>query len=222
MKNRYFIASALFVLFSLMYFLPIDIAHKICIPMAVLFVFSIGMLPWQMCCAMFFSAMGDYAGSCHVFLAQMGFFALAHVFMVVYFINILIGMPRDWRLSRPGIWTMAISLAVTLGIMVFAFICIVPHAPAGVVRIGTAVYCVLISCMLLSASQQRNWIFTLGALLFVLSDTILAWNKFVSPLAASKYLIMVTYYAGQFLLFTGTWRRALKAGRKPQTSGCAE
>ena len=40
----------------------------------------------------------------------------------------------------------------------------------------------------------------MGALVFVVSDSILAANKFVAPLPMAKYLIMVTYYSGQGLI----------------------
>ena len=34
-----------------------------------------------------FSALGDYMGSCGNFIGQMGFFALAHVWIIIYFIR---------------------------------------------------------------------------------------------------------------------------------------
>jgi len=40
----------------------------------------------------------------------------------------------------------------------------------------------------------------LGSLSFVASDTILAFNKFHSPIENAKRLVMVTYYAGQVLI----------------------
>ena len=46
--------------------------------------------------------------------------------------------------------------------------------------------------------------FGIGALLFVLSDLVLAWDKFVSPVEYRSFLVLVPYYAGQFLI----WIRA--------------
>lgn len=40
----------------------------------------------------------------------------------------------------------------------------------------------------------------LGALTFVASDTVLAFNKFYSPIADAKTIVMLTYYAGQTLI----------------------
>ena len=43
----------------------------------------------------------------------------------------------------------------------------------------------------------------IGALFFMLSDSILALNKFYSPLSHSNYSIMVTYAIAQFLIVYG-------------------
>lgn len=39
-----------------------------------------------------------------------------------------------------------------------------------------------------------------GAALFIISDSLIAVNKFLKPIPGSKYYIMSTYYAGQFLI----------------------
>ncbi len=39
-----------------------------------------------------------------------------------------------------------------------------------------------------------------GAVLFVLSDSALAWNRFVKPLRAAQALVLGTYWAGQLLI----------------------
>ena len=40
----------------------------------------------------------------------------------------------------------------------------------------------------------------IGATLFVISDTVLAINKFCSPVAGERYIVMVTYFAAQLLI----------------------
>lgn len=42
-----------------------------------------------------------------------------------------------------------------------------------------------------------------GALLFYLSDALLAWNRFVSPLPHSRLQVRVTYHTGQALIVAG-------------------
>jgi alkenylglycerophosphocholine hydrolase len=41
---------------------------------------------------------------------------------------------------------------------------------------------------------------TLGALIFIASDSIIAINKFHSPIPDAKLFIMITYYLGQYLI----------------------
>jgi uncharacterized membrane protein YhhN len=48
---------------------------------------------------------------------------------------------------------------------------------------------------------QRSSLYALGALLFVISDFILAWNKFVEPVPYRDYLVLGTYYAAPWFLF---------------------
>lgn len=44
----------------------------------------------------------------------------------------------------------------------------------------------------------------IGAILFLLSDTLLAWNRFQKPIAAAPALILSLYYAAQFLIALST------------------
>ena len=74
------------------------------------------------------------------------------------------------------------------------------------------VYMLGISIMLLSAlmtplrpdwpSTAAAWTVS-GALLFYISDSILAWNKFIRPLRHGRLLVMVTYLLGQLGIVTG-------------------
>lgn len=79
-------------------------------------------------------------------------------------------------------------------------------------RIPVAVYGTVISLMLLSAMLKLTdpaWdaaaslLVALGAFLFYLSDIILAWNQFVSPIKNGRILNIGTYHAGQILLIAG-------------------
>ena len=88
-----------------------------------------------------------------------------------------------------------------LMLMTTVFVRIVPCAPAGIIRTGTGIYACLICTMLVMALLQRSSLYALGAVLFVFSDFILAWNKFVEPVTYSRLLIMIPYYAAQWLLF---------------------
>ena len=42
-----------------------------------------------------------------------------------------------------------------------------------------------------------------GALLFIMSDALLAINKFMNPIVQARLLIMATYISAQFLIVRG-------------------
>jgi uncharacterized membrane protein YhhN len=73
-------------------------------------------------------------------------------------------------------------------------------------------YSLVISLMLLSALLTltgETWqpapalLVSGGALLFFLSDTLLAWNKFVTPLRNGRLAVIITYHLGQILIALG-------------------
>jgi alkenylglycerophosphocholine/alkenylglycerophosphoethanolamine hydrolase len=50
----------------------------------------------------------------------------------------------------------------------------------------------------------------LGAASFFISDSILAWNKFVTPLSRASFKVMVTYHLGQILIALGAATQFMK------------
>jgi alkenylglycerophosphocholine hydrolase len=59
-------------------------------------------------------------------------------------------------------------------------------------------YIAVISLMTWSAIMTgKRWVIV-GSILFMISDSILSWNMFVSPVQFSNALIMITYYTAQF------------------------
>lgn len=73
-------------------------------------------------------------------------------------------------------------------------------------------YSVIITAMLYAAMltlSDMTWkasaslLAAAGAFLFFMSDLILAWNKFVTPIARGRTLNIVLYHAGQILLIAG-------------------
>ena len=63
-----------------------------------------------------------------------------------------------------------------------------------------AAYMVVISAMLAAAFATGDPRAIAGAALFYGSDSLIAWNRFVEPLAWAPVAIMVTYHLGQALL----------------------
>ena len=189
--------SIVFVLLALLYFSPVAVAYKLAFPLAFLTLCALRFSTWPMVLAMCFSALGDYMGVCHNFWGQMGSFALAHVAYILFFCR-----TRPEERTSEGIkWKSAIVIlyGVVVGLL------IVPHVH-GFLQAGVSVYVLLILTMCILAWRQKNPYYALGAWLFVFSDTVLAWNKFVSRIEWAGYLIMIPYYLGQLILFVQSMR----------------
>jgi uncharacterized membrane protein YhhN len=41
-------------------------------------------------------------------------------------------------------------------------------------------------------------------MLFVISDSLLSWDRFVAPITNARTIVMVTYHLGQFGIILGT------------------
>jgi uncharacterized membrane protein YhhN len=64
-------------------------------------------------------------------------------------------------------------------------------------RVAVASYMTVISAMLATALASGNVLAAVGATLFVASDSLIAWDRFVRRLAWAPLAIMVTYHLGQ-------------------------
>lgn len=201
LKAVVYTLSGMFLCTAILYFLPVRIPYKISFPLAVL-TMAQRLLPWQMGLAMAFSFFGDFAGSCGNFLLQMLCFAIAHAFMIIYFIKrYFTKVEHDRKLTGKAKGYMVMVFLCAGVLLAVALTKIAPCAPAGIIRTGVCIYACLICTMMVTALLQRSSLYALGAVLFVFSDFILAWNRFVEPVPGQRYLIMVPYYLGQWLLF---------------------
>ena len=195
-------ATAVYLALTVFFFLPFDIPHKITPCVSALFIASLWLCPWQISLALLFSALGDHFGSCGNFLGQMGFFALGHIWFIVYFISRYFKkVEPDRKLTGKAKGYLAMVIFCATVLLCVVFFRIVPLVPSGVLTIGVSIYAILICTMLVSAMLQRSSLFALGAILFVFSDFILAWNKFVEPVPYRHYLVLVPYFLAQWLLF---------------------
>lgn len=201
------VVYVLYAIFVLLYFVPcFSWPYKTCIPLLILAVFSAGRSPWQITAALFLSALGDLSGSFKgmasagewAFIAQMLFFALAHFCYIFYFCIFGLSHKRGRKKMErhEGLY-----LGMVLGICMIALYnalgYVVPCVEPEVLRICVISYTGIITAMLFTALMTKDWILGLGAVLFVISDFILAWNTFVNAVPAERYLIMVPYYASQ-------------------------
>lgn len=141
----------------------------------------------------------------HWFPFGLGAFLLAHIAYIV-------------GLNLPPAQLNTVTLGVALFVTVTAFPIInrvVRSLPEkGLRRLVEPVryYAATISLMLFSALVtpfRADWqlapalLASLGAVLFVISDLVLAWNKFVRPIRRGRLLLMITYHLGQLALVAG-------------------
>lgn len=194
--------SLIFIVLAAMYLMPSAaleqmlpekvVRFRIAYPVAALALMGayLGM-GWKFVLAFLFSCTGDAMGAYGSFFGQMGYFAAAHIILIWAFAEEL------WKVRKT-----LVGLAVT-ATLVFTFALVIPKVPEPWLQIGCGVYAVLITAMFGLSLMQRPPLFAIGAALFLISDMILSWNKFVGPVTAEKWLIMVPYYLGQLLIWLG-------------------
>lgn len=194
--------SLIFIVLAAMYLMPAAaleqmlpekvVRFRIAYPVAALALMGayLGM-GWKFVLAFLFSCTGDAMGAYGSFFGQMGYFAAAHIILIWAFAEEL------WKVRKT-----LVGLAVT-ATLVFTFALVIPKVPEPWLQIGCGVYAVLITAMFGLSLMQRSPLFAIGAALFLISDMILSWNKFVGPVTAEKWLIMVPYYLGQLLIWLG-------------------
>ena len=196
MKNPHIrpiaIITIIYFLLVALYFSPCAVPYKLAFPLAFLTLAALRLSSWPIVLAMFFSALGDYMGVCHNFWGQMGGFALAHLAYILFFYRKCLKDGVSGRIKWKS------GIVILYGLVIGSFI--LPHVH-GPLQIGVSAYILLVLAMCILAWRQRNPYYALGAWLFVLSDTVLAWNKFVFHIEGASYLIMVPYYLGQWILF---------------------
>lgn len=201
-RNFAITSSILYLFLSIFYFSPILLQGKTAFPLASIAIVSLWLCPWQMTAALACSAIGDLAGAFGNFILQMGAFAAAHIFLISFFMKrYKEKVEKDRKLTDKAKGYTLLIILMSVTIAGFAFSEIIPNAPEGIIRIETGIYTVLICTMLVLALLQRSSLYALGALLFVFSDFILAWNKFTAPIENAGLLIMIPYYLGQWLIY---------------------
>ncbi|MEI2739024.1 MAG: lysoplasmalogenase [Chitinophagaceae bacterium] len=154
--------------------------------------------------ALFFSWGGDVllmfqAKKEIFFLLGLSSFLLAHIFYIIFFHHVRI---REGIKSNP--WLLAVVVVYYAALIVW----LSPYL--GEMKLPVRIYGIVISFMFMLAMhmlfiknrQAGKWMM-LGALLFVISDSVLAINKFYQPFELAGVLIMLTYGFAQFLIAEG-------------------
>jgi uncharacterized membrane protein YhhN len=143
---------------------------------------------WELVAALTFSLLGDVYLMLpgNLFAAGLGAFLVGHLFYIAAF------DPPPLATALWLVGVLFVSAPVTLRILRA-----VPGTP---LRVAVTAYMLVIAVMVASAAAAGGWIAVAGALLFMFSDSMIAWNRFVRPFALARPAIIVTYHVGQLLL----------------------
>lgn len=123
------------------------------------------------------------------FLPGLGSFLLAHLFYIISFKKKL-----QKRISK--FWPIILSLYASI-LLVILF----PYLKE--MKIPVIIYAVVIATMMYNALKTHNRNLIIGALLFLISDTLLSVYLFLQPLMILNLLVMATYILAQLFLVNG-------------------
>lgn len=154
-----------------------------------------------LCVALLFSWLGDvvlmYQSDQLYFMAGIGLFLIAQITYIV--------LLRKSMYQKP-----ALSLMKVLPFLLFAALLFYILLPAGDFTLPIVVYGLVIMVMAIMArlregnTDQGSYQLALfGSILFLASDSILAFNSFNTAIPYAGVLIMSTYCAAQLLLVLG-------------------
>ena len=157
--------------------------------------------------ALFFSWVGDvllmFQGEDQLFfLLGLSSFLIAHIFYIVFFHNIRL------RENIKSSWLLLFIVVVYYAVLITM---LSPYL--GAMKLPVRVYGIFISFMFLLAmhmlfikNKPAGLLMMIGALFFVVSDSILAINKFYQSFESAGITIMLTYGLAQLFITEGAIR----------------
>jgi uncharacterized membrane protein YhhN len=164
--------------------------------------------------ALFFSWIGDILlmfvpKNEFFFLLGLSAFLLAHIFYIVFFHKV-----RVRESIRGNGWLLLIVIVYYASLLSFL------SDYLGEMNLPVKIYGVIISFMFMLAlhmlflkNKRTGLLMMLGAFLFVISDSVLAINKFYRAFEGAGFLIMITYGLAQLLIAEGA-ARYINSGSK--------
>ena len=146
-----------------------------------------------------FSGCGDvllHIDGVAYFVYGLGSFLIAHLF----YIAALIRQPAITRSRLPVLLSIGLY-GVIMGVQLF------PHLGDMLIPVATYLFIILAMGISAALGTANHTLVIAGALLFILSDSLIAINRFLTPVPLSDFLIMMTYYLAQFFITFGSSKR---------------
>ena len=132
------------------------------------------------------------------FIPGLAAFLVAHLFYLALLRQDTLSLP--WFPNRTAL---AVLLLVAAGLYAMVW----PGLADPVLKVAVAVYALVIALMATQAAGRAStlrtpaaWAVALGAGVFMLSDSLIAINRFVQPIELSAWWILSTYYLAQILI----------------------
>lgn len=172
------------------------------------YVLSVTQRHWYVISALLFCWVGDVLlmfvpQHALFFMAGLVAFLVGHVMYILSYTRLQLNIPSPLLATQQARFAFPIVLATT-GLLVILF------PTLGALQAPVAIYALVIMMMSITAMRRYGrtsansfWLVMSGALLFMLSDTLLALNKFYAPFYASGFCIMLTYCGAQWLIVEG-------------------
>jgi len=192
-----------------------QISKGLIIPILVIYAFLQVGKQWSLLLALFFSWIGDILlirseQEIFFFLGLLAFL-IAHISYLVTFKRFTYSPKKDINL---------IGQYVGLGIYLLIFLARITSSLDDML-VPVYAYTIAIAAMVVMAIRRKGRTNTssyntvlLGAVLFVFSDSMIAWNTFYSPIVNAKTWIMLTYVMAQYLIVQGLiWHKKIPQER---------
>jgi uncharacterized membrane protein YhhN len=151
--------------------------------------------------ALGFSLAGDIfllGESAAQFLGGLVSFLVAHIAYVLAFLTV--GFQQRWALVGLLI---ALSLSLTAGRRIIRG---AAEQGGAALAAGVTAYLAVISAMVITAGGTARPLVLLGAVSFLVSDTVLALDRFVGQRGQARMVVIVTYHLGQAMMVIGALR----------------
>ena len=173
-----------------------------------------GLKKWILA-ALFFSWTGDFLllfqqNNSVFFLLGLSAFLIAHIFYIIFFNRVRVN-----ESVRGNVWLLLIV------VIYYSSLISLLYSHLGGMKLPVLVYGIVISWMFMLAMHMLfiknktagKWMMT-GALLFVISDSLLAVNKFYQPFAIAGVVIMLSYGLAQLFIVEGAIKYITSVDKK--------
>lgn len=172
-------------------------------------------------------AMTSFQGDSRLFVLALVFSLIGDIWLMLPAGFFLFGLVAFFIAHCIYIWAFAQNLVIS---PLLVFVLVLALALVSVVyitqiRVGikrtrgarrlrylAAAYCVILTIMMVAAISTTGnpaWqlgyavLVAIGGMLFFLSDTMLAYDRFVKPIANGRLWVRITYHLGQILMICG-------------------